>query len=164
MRRLANASVRLSENSPFEIVIHATTADFIKATGQSGWAAGVTRGRRIELQPLKLLQKQGILETTLRHELTHAVIELVSRGRAPRWLSEGLAIYVAGETIAENPQIGRSFSREELDRKLANPASEKEKRQLYLAACREVRHLILSQGEANVWKRIKDEGIKEGGR
>src|SRR5262245_45296875 len=45
MRRLEAASLRLAEPGPFEVVVHATTADFIAATGQGGWAAGATRGR-----------------------------------------------------------------------------------------------------------------------
>src|SRR5262249_23223244 len=97
LRRLGAASLRLAEQGLFEVVVHATTADFIAATGQSGWTAGATRGRRIELQPLDLLRRRGLLNTTLRHEMTHAVIEVLGDGRAPRWMAEGLAIYVAGE-------------------------------------------------------------------
>src|SRR5215813_2239940 len=104
LRRLEAASLRLAEQGPFEVVVHATTADFITATGQSGWAAGATRGKRIELQPLDLLKRRGVLNATLRHEMTHAVIEALSDGRAPRWMAEGMAIYVAGEA-ATLPRI-----------------------------------------------------------
>ncbi len=155
LRRLEAASLRLAEPGPFEVVVHATTADFIAATGQSGWAAGATRGRRIELQPLGLLRRRGVLDATLRHEMTHAVIEVLSGGRAPRWMAEGLAVYAAGEA-ATLPKIENKdrLTREELERRLARPASVAESRKLYAMAYHEVRAIINAEGEAGVWRRV----------
>src|SRR5262249_32203909 len=124
LRRLETASLRLAEPGPFEVVVHSTTADFIAATGQGGWAAGATRRRRIELQPLDLLRRRGVLNATLRHEMTHAVIEALGGGRAPRWMAEGLAIYVAGEAASLQRIENKSrLSRDDLERKLMRPAS-----------------------------------------
>jgi rubrerythrin len=158
MRRLEAASLTLSEPGPFEVVVHATTADFIAATGQSGWASGATRGRRIELQPLELLRRRGVLNTTLRHEMTHAVIEVLSGGRAPHWMAEGMAIHVAGEA-ATLPRIDNKsrLSREDLERKLMQSAPVTESRKLYAMAYHEVRAMIRAEGaerESNVWRRI----------
>src|SRR5262249_17765680 len=124
-------------------------------TGQWGWAAGATRGRRIELQPLDLLRRRGLLNTTLRHEMTHAVIEVLGDGRAPRWMAEGLAIYVAGEA-ATLPRIENKdrLTREELERRLARPASASESRKLYAMAYHEIRAMIEAEGEAVVWRRV----------
>jgi SpoIID/LytB domain protein len=158
LRRLHGASVQLPEAKPFEVVIHASTADFIAASGQSGWAAGVTRGRRIELQPLTLLRKRRILDKTLRHELAHAVIEVLSAGRAPRWLSEGLAIHVAGEGAAMSRiQLKRRFTREQLERELSRPAPANVMRELYAAAYREVIAMIRAEGEGSVWRLVSKE-------
>jgi stage II sporulation protein D len=158
LRRLQQASVQLPGPRSFEIVIHATTADFIAATGQSGWAAGVARGRRIELQPLTLLRKRRILDKTLRHELAHAVIEVLSDGRAPRWLSEGLAIHVAGEGAAMSRiALKQRLTREELERKLSRPAPAKVMRELYAAAYREVIAMIRAEGEESVWRAVSKE-------
>ncbi len=164
LRRLEKASLRIAEAQPFEVVIHATTASFVEATGQSGWAAGVTRGRRIELQPLDLLLRRGMLAATLRHELTHAVIEALSGGRAPRWMAEGMAIHVAGEGAAlSRVEIKSQVSREELERRLARPASVAEMRELYALAYREVRAMIQSEGESKVWQRLaKSPGPRAG--
>jgi SpoIID/LytB domain protein len=155
LRRLEAASLKLAEPGPFEVVVHATTADFIAATGQGGWAAGATRGRRIELQPLDLLRRRGVLNFTLRHEMTHAVIEALGGGRAPRWMAEGLAIYVAGEA-ATLPRIENKsrLSREDLERKLMRPTSATESRKLYAMAYHEIRAMIEAEGEAGVWRRV----------
>jgi SpoIID/LytB domain protein len=155
LRRLEAASLRLAEQGPFEVVVHATTADFIAATGQGGWAAGATRGRRIELQPLDLLRRRGVLNATLGHEMTHAVIEVLGGGRAPRWMAEGLAIHVAGEAAAL-PRIENKsrLSRDDLERKLMRPASVTESRKLYAMAYHEVRAMIEAEGEAGVWRRV----------
>jgi len=155
LRRLEAASLRLAEPGPFEVVVHATTADFIAATGQGGWAAGATRGRRIELQPLDLLRRRGVLNTTLRHEMTHAVIEVLGGGRAPRWMAEGLAVHVAGES-AMLPRIENKsrLSRDDLERKLMRPASVTESRKLYAMAYHEIRAIIEAEGEAGVWRRV----------
>src|SRR5262245_10117823 len=155
LRRLEAASLRLAEPGPFEVVVHSTTADFIAATGQGGWAAGATRGRRIELQPLDLLRRRGVLNATLRHEMTHAVIEALGGRRAPRWMSEGLAIYVAGEAASLQRIENKSrLSRDDLERKLKRPASVTESRKLYAMAYHEVSAMIEAEGEEGVWRRV----------
>lgn len=153
--RLKTAALRLNDPPPFEIVIHATTAEFIAATGLSGWATGATRGRRIELQPLSLLKKRGVLTTALRHELAHAVIELVGNSQAPRWLAEGLSLHFAGEaSTMTRVQIKQVLPREELERQLNSGASAGKIRELYAMAFREVQTLIREKGEAYVWQLV----------
>src|SRR6185295_18026975 len=63
------------KRSALEIFVNETTGDFVGRTGQPPWAAAATNGRRIELQPFATLKKRGLLETTLRHELMHTMIE-----------------------------------------------------------------------------------------
>lgn len=138
-----------------EIFVNDTTGNFVGRTGQPPWAAAATRDRRIELQPLQILKRKRILETTLRHELAHTAIDVVGRGRAPRWLAEGLAIYLAGEGKFVERYAPRSQTRpEEIEQKLAGARSSQEMRMAYAAAYREVKHLIQNEGEASVWRRV----------
>lgn len=154
-RRLTVAHLSLAGAATLDIIIHETTPGFIAATGQPGWAAAASRGSRIELQPLALLRRRGVVTTTLRHEYAHYVIDLLSRGRAPRWLAEGLAVHVAGEgaMLARfNPK--QKWTRDEIERKLERPASADEMRALYAAAYAETRSLLRAEGEKNVWQRV----------
>ncbi|HZH89606.1 MAG TPA: SpoIID/LytB domain-containing protein [Pyrinomonadaceae bacterium] len=153
--RLAAASVAAPALGVLEVFVHPTTGDFTGATGKPAWVAAVTRGRRIDLQPLATLGRRGLLAPTLRHEYAHAVIDAVSRSRAPLWLSEGLAAHVAGEgrMLTHGVPQGK-LSREELEKRLAAPANAADMRALYAAAFREVSALIRAQGEADVWRRV----------
>ena len=154
LARAGPASLKLPD-SELEIVVHETTQDFTAATGQPWWVAGVTRGRRIELQPLGVLRRRGILTSTLRHEYAHAVIEANRGSSVPRWLAEGLAISFAGEGRMLLRYRSRTpLSLDELEQRLARPASSAEMRALYAAAYDAVRALIRKEGEANVWRRV----------
>ena len=152
--RVGPASISLPDTA-VDVVVHETTQDFTAATGQPWWAAGVTHGRRIELQPLSVLRRRRVLTSTLRHEYAHSVIEANGGSGVPRWLAEGLAISFAGE--------GRMLLRfrskarlplDELERRLAHPGSAIEMRSLYAAAYYEVRELIRKEGEPGVWRRV----------
>jgi SpoIID/LytB domain protein len=153
LARAGAAGLKLPDT--VEVVIHATTQDFVAATGQSVWAAGVTHGRRIEVQPLPVLERRGIFSSTLRHEYAHAVMESNGRADVPRWLAEGLAIAFAGE--------GRMYARfrgnarlsiEDLERRLQHQSSAAEMRSLYAAAYFETMDLIRREGEPATWRRI----------
>jgi hypothetical protein len=141
-----------------EIFINDTTGDFVGRTGQPAWAAAATKGSTIELQPLTTLKRRRILETTLRHELVHTLVEIVGRGHTPRWLAEGLALHLAGEGRLVSPyQPRRHMSTDEIDRQLADmrlAKSPNDMRTIYAAAYSEVKRLINSEGEANVWRRV----------
>jgi len=154
LRRASAASIGVDIPS-LDIRLNDSTGDFTSRTGQPWWAAAATKGNRIELQPLPLLKRRGVLSTTLRHELAHAVIDAVSHNRAPRWLAEGLAIYLAGE--------GQSISRyatktrlngDELERRLERPSSQQDMRALYAQAYAATADLMRREGEASVWKKL----------
>lgn len=131
-----------------EIVEHPTVASFIAATGRAGWSAGATRGGRIHLQPGRLLEKAGILESTLRHELVHAGVSKP----APRWLEEGAAIYFSGEGKEYTVRV--ELPDAELERRLRAPRSKEELRAAYAAAYWRVRRMIAREGESAVRKAL----------
>jgi stage II sporulation protein D len=155
LQRVAAASVLVTDFPSLEIFINNTTGDFVGRTGQPWWAAAATKGQRIELQPVDVLKRRGVLETTLRHELVHPLIDQISHGRAPRWLAEGLALYLAGE----GPMISRyvpkaKLSTEQIETMLTQAKSADEMRAAYAAAYREVSNLVKDQGEVTTWLRI----------
>ena len=138
-----------------EIRLNESTGDFTSRSGQPWWAAAATKGNRIELQPVGLLKRRGVLTNTLRHELAHTVIDAVSRNRAPRWLEEGFALYLAGEGATISRYLSRSaHSTEELDQRLVRPGSQEAMRALYAEAYSKVAELIRNNGEASVWKKL----------
>jgi hypothetical protein len=152
-RRLERAGVGVAVPD-VGVTVYETTGDFAGATGRPAWVAGVTEGKRISLQPLDALRRRGVLTTTPRHEFVHAALEAIGARRAPLWLVEGLAAHFAGEgRTLGRATPGERLSIEELERRLARPASAAEMRALYAAAYAEVSALIRREGEPAAWRR-----------
>lgn len=154
LRRGSSASSLL--NIPrLEIRLNESTGDFTSRTGQPWWAAAATQGNRIELQPVRILKQRGVLFTTLRHELAHIMIDSVSNKRAPRWLAEGFALYLAGEAQMISRYLTRDRLREdELEQRLQHPRTQEEMRTLYAQAYLLVADMIRRQGEPSVWNKL----------
>jgi hypothetical protein len=140
--------------SALDIRINESTGDFTGRTGQPWWAAAATKGNRIELQPVAILKRRGVLNTTLKHELAHVIIDLVSHDRAPRWLEEGFAIYLAGEGGMYSHGRRGMLSDEELQKRLEHPKSQDDMRASYADSYLKVKEMIRTGGEASVWKKL----------
>jgi hypothetical protein len=126
---------RLAWAAPIEIKLCATTYEFCQITGRPWWQVSICRGRVIYLQPVRILRERGILETTLRHEIAHALFDEHSKGHSPAWLSEALAIYNSGEIAFLKP-ARKKFSAEELvwsqlERRMEKMATKVDAERLY---------------------------------
>ena len=154
LRRASSASTLVSIPR-VGIRVNESTGDFTARTGQPWWAAAATQNNRIELQPVGVLQQRGVLFTTLRHELAHIMIDSVSNKRAPRWLEEGFALYLAAEGQAISRYATQSRLTEgELEQRLQRPRTQVEMRSLYAEAYLMVADMIRRQGEPSVWTRL----------
>ena len=152
LERVSNAGIDINLAN-LDLIFNASTGDFVARTGMPSWAAAATDKNKIELQPLPLLKQRRILESTLRHELAHAVIDTL--GNSPRWLAEGMAIYLAGEGKLLDPyRSDNSPSAETIDHQLNAPQSPAEMRTAYANAYFLVRELIRAHGENALWKRL----------
>ena len=158
LRRVSAAGIQ-PRFPNLEVIINETTGDFVGRTGMPAWAAAATRRNTIELQPLKLLKQRRILETTVRHEFVHVLIDAVGGGQTPRWLTEGMAVYVAGEgRLIDSRQQMNSMSPSTVEQALAFAKTATDMRNAYAAAYNLVKQLIRSEGEQKIWKRIADRG------
>jgi stage II sporulation protein D len=157
LARAAAAGIKV-QFPALEVFVNETTGDYVGRSGLPAWTAAATKGNRIELQPLETLKRRRILETTVRHELVHTLVDIVSGGRAPRWLAEGLALHLADEgRLLAQYEPRKRMSVEEIEKQLTSPAatmSANDTRAVYAAAYGEVKRLIKSEGEAAVWKRL----------
>ena len=78
-------------------VILYDTTQFQDVARVHGWVTGLFDGK-IRLPAAGALPPRRELERILTHEFAHAAIHDLSRGRAPRWLHEGLAQELEGAT------------------------------------------------------------------
>jgi len=76
-------------------VILYEAAQFQDVARVHGWVTGLFDGK-IRLPAAGVLPPRNELERILAHEYAHAAIHDLSRGRAPRWLHEGLAQALEG--------------------------------------------------------------------
>lgn len=77
-----------------QVKVYPTLDVYRDSTGEPGWVAASTLGSVVRLQPVHMLQRTGSLDSTLRHEFLHMLIESHASVNAPLWLREGLAIYL----------------------------------------------------------------------
>ena len=90
----------------FTVRAFPTASAFRNATLAPGWVAAFTEGDWIATQPLPILSARHLLESTLRHEFLHALVERQCGTRTPLWLREGLV-----ELWADPNQVASTLAR-----------------------------------------------------
>ncbi|MFQ5671107.1 MAG: hypothetical protein ACE5HD_11410 [Acidobacteriota bacterium] len=100
---------------PMAVLLYPRPA-FHNLTGAPAWADGEYDGKGV----LRVATSGGArmddnLERILAHELAHAFIEARSSGKAPRWLQEGLAQYLAPHTVASAAPLPAGMTLNALD-------------------------------------------------
>lgn len=90
---------------PIPVVLY-LDAEFRAVTGAHAWAGGVFDGKI----RLPLGAPERALEPLVLHEVAHAAIHEMSRGRAPRWLHEGLAQAIEGVAVDPMLRVPASLS------------------------------------------------------
>jgi len=110
-----------------QVKVYPTIFIYRDATGEPGWVAASTRGSIVRLQPITTLQRTHSLDSTLRHEFLHMLIESQARPDTPLWSREGLAIYLTNPAAA----IPRTVDVVALEKRLHSLRTEEEMRTAY---------------------------------
>jgi stage II sporulation protein D len=117
-------------------------------TGQPGWVAATTRGQTVRLQPLAQLRKRSVLESTLRHEFFHLLIESRAHPNTPLWFREGLVLYFSETSKPNSP--GATLGEKEIEGILRNPGTREKQEKAYAAARARVAQLLQQNGKSAV--------------
>ncbi len=118
-------------------------------TGQPGWVAASTRVHTIRLQPLAALRAQGALESTLKHELYHLLVEVRAKAGTPTWFREGLVLYLSNPNAVDAPAAG--LSDKEMEDVLLHSNRHDWLEKAYASARRRVGGLIARYGKEKVF-------------
>jgi stage II sporulation protein D len=136
-----------------ELRIYPDVETFRNATGEPGWVAARTAGRRIHLQPAAALRSRGALDSTLRHELLHVLVEAQAMAGLPVWFREGLVGYLAGYDHRAAPAPSDSIDFTDpgpLQNDLRQTVDATRARNAYAAATRKVAGLADRYGVATL--------------
>jgi len=159
MVRSVSQQTNLAMPRDIEVRVYPDVETFRNATGEPGWVAAYTRGRRIHLQPAELLRTRGTLESTLRHELLHVLVESQAVAGLALWFREGLVEFLAGgekrslTVAARNEAVAGgngAAMRVPSDAELRQTSAATSARQAYADATRAVGELADRYGVATV--------------
>jgi stage II sporulation protein D len=117
-------------------------------TGQPGWVAASTRVHTIRLQPLAELRSRSVLESTLRHELYHLLIEVRAKAGTPLWYREGVVLYLSNPNATGPPAA--ELTDQQVERILLHSTDRGEIELAYAAAQRRVAGFIARYGREKV--------------
>ena len=159
-RMLAEAENRsgLAPRGTIAVRAYRSTPAFRDATLAPGWVAAFTEGDLIALQPLRILAARKLLESTLRHEFLHALVEEQATIHTPLWLREGLVEAWSLSTPSEAArQVPRpTLTPEQINDKLAHAANETESEAAHRAAGWYARQLLERYGRSQVLEWLRD--------
>ncbi len=130
-----------------QIRVFPTLDAYRNATGQPGWIAAYTRGQSISLQPLSVLNGKSALDSTLRHEFLHLLIESRARPETPLWFREGLTLFL---TDPDRPHQPVQMSLQQIEAGLQKPAERESLERCYAAARTRVAQLVSANGRSTV--------------
>jgi stage II sporulation protein D len=142
----AEESTGLIYRASPRLKIYPTVAAFRNSTGEPGWVAASTRGRTIQMQPADVLREAGTLESTIRHELLHMLIDSYALPGTPLWFREGLVLYLGSPNAPSTP-TGKFADLQSLEEALRSPTSEEELRRAYSDARARVAQLARQHGK-----------------
>jgi stage II sporulation protein D len=128
-----------------EIRIYPDIDCFRNATGEPGWVAAHTSGRRVHMQPAAVLRSRNALESTVRHELLHVAVESQAAPRLPAWFREGLAGFL------ERPAAQTGAIKIPSDTDLRQTSDPARARLAYAQAAQTVAALVGRYGETTVF-------------
>jgi stage II sporulation protein D len=128
--------------------VYATLDSYRDTTGQPGWVAASTRGKTIRLQPLSELKKRSIMESTLRHEIFHVLVEAKARAATPLWFREGMVLFLSNPNAA-GAAVG-AMTDEQIETVLRLPRNRDEVQKAYAAAQSRVAALVQERGKETV--------------
>ena len=130
-----------------EIRVYPDLDSFRNTTGEPGWVAASTEGRRIQLQPASVLRSHNALEQTVRHELFHVVMESRAAPGLPLWFREGIVEFLSSPADGRN---GAASPASPADSGLRETTDAARARRAYGEAIRAVAALVKRYGEATV--------------
>ncbi|HTC92107.1 MAG TPA: SpoIID/LytB domain-containing protein [Terriglobales bacterium] len=154
---LMNSGLQLTSHPLLKI--YPTLSIYRDSTGEPGWVAASTRGNTIRLQPAELLLQKGLLESTLRHEFLHILVESNTHASLPLWFREGLVLYLAeGNTHAFG---STTLSTDQMEAALQNPQSREQMQRAYVSAKTTVARLVAQRSKPEVMQWL-NRGIPAG--
>jgi len=128
--------------------VYATLDSYRDTTGQPGWVAASTRGKTIRLQPLAELKKRSIVESTLRHEIFHLLVEAKAKAATPLWFREGIVLFLSNPNATGTTAV--ALTDEQIEAVLRQPRNRDEVQKAYSAAQSRVAALIEERGKETV--------------
>ncbi|MGC4083429.1 MAG: hypothetical protein QM736_15295 [Vicinamibacterales bacterium] len=129
---LEAVSARLGTGAPAMLTLrfHPTVESYQRSSGSAWFTAATTMGENMEFLPIRVLRARGIVESTLRHELAHALTRDALRD-APRWLHEGVAEWAARGSRAPTASIGAASATCPADAEFTRASSAADLQRLY---------------------------------
>jgi stage II sporulation protein D (peptidoglycan lytic transglycosylase) len=142
------AAIGWKAGAGLRLQVYATLDLYRDTTGQPGWVAASTRGKTIRMQPLAELQKRSIVESTLRHEIFHVLVEAKAKAATPLWFREGIVLFLSNSNGAGT--VAGAMTDEEIETVLRQPRNREEVQKAYAAAQSRVTRLIEERGKETV--------------